>query len=233
LPRGELLAGGRSQVLKYDGKSWTAMRDGMDRVRYLTTTRDGALWVASGSGVHRFKDGSWISHQPQEGLPSVMAYIVFQDSKGRLWAGTTGGLALYHPEADADAPRTILDPALNLREITPSGEARITFSGIDKWNQTPSERLLYSYRLDRGIWSPFQTSNPATYHRMPAGRHRFEVRSMDRNGNIDPSGQSLEFAVSLPWYRQFGFLALLGAGSFSRSSFSPGLRLRSTNGAAA
>jgi len=36
---------------------------------------------------------------------------------------------------------------------------------------------------------------------------------MDRNGNIDPAGQSLEFAVLLPWYLQFGFLALLGAGT--------------------
>ena len=215
LPTGELVAGGRNQIFKYDGKSWTAMRDGMDRLRHLTTTRDGALWVASGSGVHRLKDGSWISHQPEEGLPSVMAYIVFQDSKGRLWAGTTRGLVLYHPEVDADAPRTILDPATNLREVSPSGEARITFSGIDKWNQTPAERLLFSYRLDAGIWSPFQSSNLATYHRLPAGRHRFEVRSMDRNGNIDPAGQSMEFAVLLPWYRQFGFLALTVAGSCS------------------
>jgi signal transduction histidine kinase/CheY-like chemotaxis protein len=215
LPTGELVAGGRNRIFEYDGKSWTAIRDGMDRLRHLTTTRDGALWVASGSGVHRLKDGSWISHQPDEGLPSVMAYIVFQDSKGRLWAGTTLGLALYHPEADADAPRTILDPATNLREISPSGEARITFSGIDKWNQTPSERLLFSYRLDGGIWSPFQSSNLATYHRLPAGRHRFEVRSMDRNGNIDPAGQLMEFAVLLPWYRQFGFLGLTVAGSCS------------------
>ena len=32
----------------------------------------------------------------------------------------------------------ILDPGTNLREVSPSGEARITFSGIDKWSQTPS-----------------------------------------------------------------------------------------------
>jgi signal transduction histidine kinase len=36
---------------------------------------------------------------------------------------------------------------------------------------------------------------------------------MDRNGNIDPAGQSMEFAVLLPWYRQVGFLALTVAGS--------------------
>ena len=103
LRTGELVAGGRDRILKYDGKSWIAMRDGIDRVRHLTTTRDGDLWVASASGVHRLKDGSWISHQTEEGLPSVMAYTVFQDSKGRLWAGTTRGLVLYHPEADIDS----------------------------------------------------------------------------------------------------------------------------------
>ncbi len=213
LPTGELVAGGRDRILKYDGKSWTVMHEGMDRVRHLITARDGALWVASASGVHRFKDGSWISHQSEEGLPAVIAYTVFQDGQGRLWAGTTRGLALYHPDADTDAPRTVLDSATNLGEVSPSGEARIKFSGIDQWSQTPSQRLLFSYRLDGGIWSAFQDNPLATYHRLPAGSHRFEVRSMDRNGNIDSAGQSLEFAVPLPWHRQFGFLALTAAGS--------------------
>ena len=127
--------------------------------------------------------------------------------------GNHSRTGLYHPEADVDAPRTILDPAANLREVSPSGEARITFGGIDKWSQTPSDRLLFSFRLDGGSWSPFENSDLATYHRLPAGTHRFEVRSMDRNGNIDPTGQSLDFAVPLPWYRQIGFLALMAVGS--------------------
>jgi len=215
LPSGELVAGGRDRLLKYDGKSWTAMREGLDRLRHLATTRDGALWVASATGVHRFKDGSWVGNQTEEGLPTVIAYTVFQDSRGRLWAGTARGLALYHPETETDVPHTILDPATNLREVPPSGEARIAFSGIDKWNQTPSERLLFSYRLDGEAWSPFEARGLATYHRLPAGKHRFQVRSMDRSGHIDPAGRSFEFAVLLPWYRQFGFLALLVAGLFA------------------
>jgi signal transduction histidine kinase/CheY-like chemotaxis protein/HPt (histidine-containing phosphotransfer) domain-containing protein len=208
LPTGELVAGGRDQILKYDGKSWTVMRDGLDRIRRLTTTPDGALWVASGSGVSSFKNGIWINQQPEEGLPSLMAYIVFQDSKGRLWAGTTRGLAIYTPDVDSDAPRTILDPAVNLREAPPSGEMRITFSGIDKWNQTTPERLTFSHRMDGGIWSPFHNGNLAAYHGLSGGSHRFEVRAMDRSGNIDASGQSMEFAVLLPWYRHSWFLAL-------------------------
>ena len=213
LPAGGLMAGGRDRIFKYDGKSFTEMRRGMDRIRRMTAARDGALWVASSSGVHRFKDGTWITHQSEEGLPSGMSYNIFQDSTGRLWAGTTRGVALYHPEADVNAPRTILDPSANLREVSPTGEARITFGGIDKWSQTLSERLLYSYRLDGDAWSPFQNIDLATYHRLPSGTHRFEVRSMDRNGNFDPIGQSLEFAVLLPWYRQLAFLLLAAAGS--------------------
>jgi len=173
-----------------------------------------------------------MSNQAEEGLPSVIAFTVFQDSRGRLWAGTARGLALYHPETETDLPRTILDPATNLHEVSPSGEARIAFSGIDKWNQTPPERLLFSYRLDGGMWSPFEASDTATYHRLRAGKHRFEVRAMDRSGHIDAAGQSLDFVVPLVWYRQFGFLALLGW-RWQPSSFSPGLPLPSTNAAAA
>ena len=87
LPGGELLAGGRDQILKYDGKSWTAVRDGLDRVRQLTTTRDGALWVASASGVHRLKDGNWISQQSEEGLPSVMCLHRLSGQPGTIVGG--------------------------------------------------------------------------------------------------------------------------------------------------
>ncbi len=213
LASGELLAGGRDRIFKFDGKSWTLLREGLDRIRQLVRTRDGVIWTASASGVHRYKDGSWITHQAEEGLPSMIAYTVFEDSRGRLWAGTTRGVALYHPESDPDSPRTILNPSNNLHEASLSGEARIDFSGIDKWSQTRAERLLFSYRLDGGQWSPFENVELAAYRRLSAGKHRFEVRCMDRNGNIDPAGQSLTFAVPAPWFRQFGFLALLAAGS--------------------
>jgi signal transduction histidine kinase/DNA-binding response OmpR family regulator len=84
------------------------------------------------------------------------------------------------------------------------------FSGIDKWKQTMSDRLLFSYRLDEASWSPFAPPAFASYRRLPAGKHRFEVRAMDRNGNIDQAPKAFQFNVLLPWYRQVGFLGLAG-----------------------
>jgi signal transduction histidine kinase/CheY-like chemotaxis protein/ligand-binding sensor domain-containing protein len=210
LSSGEIIAGGRDQALKYDGRSWTLLRGGLDRIRSFAVSRDGSLWVASSTGVHRFRDGSWITHQAEEGLPSTIVYLVFEDRQGRLWAGTTSGLIEYHREADTDPPHTVLERSVNARDVPPSGELRVVFAGIDKWNQTNPGRLLFSYRMDGRAWSPFEQSGTATFERLSAGEHRFEVRAMDRSGNIDPVPRSLLFAVVHPWYLQAGFLAVLG-----------------------
>jgi len=76
---------------------------------------------------------------------------------------------------------------VNAHDVPPSGDLRVSFSGMDKWNQTNWDRLLYAYRMDSGAWSPFLPSGFAMFHRLAAGEHRFEVRAMDRNGNIDPA----------------------------------------------
>ena len=215
LRSGVLIAGGRDQIASYDGNRWTVLRTGMDRVRSFLTAANGSFWVASSSGIHHYKDNIWISHQTEEGLPSVMAYKIFQDSRGRIWGGTTRGLRVYAPGADVDPPQTLLDPASNMQEVPPSGEVRFVFSAIDEWKQTPADRILFSYRLDGGNWSSFSAASFAAYKKLPAGTHQFEVRATDRNGNIERKPKSLAFVVLLPWYRQRGFLALTVAGFLS------------------
>jgi signal transduction histidine kinase/DNA-binding response OmpR family regulator/streptogramin lyase len=209
---GELVVGGRDQILKYDGGRWTLLRSGLDRVRSFMNARDGAVWVASGSGLHRLDNNRWITSQTPEGLPSILVYKVFQDSAGRIWAGTIHGLSLYFPDADPYGPRTILDPASNAREAPPSGDARFVFSGLDKWKQTPSKRLFFSYRLDGAPWSPFSTESFASYRGLAGGPHRFDVRTMDRAGTVDSRHASFDFTVLVPWYRQAAFLALAALG---------------------
>jgi signal transduction histidine kinase/DNA-binding response OmpR family regulator len=212
LSDGGLLAGGREKVLRYDGHSWHVLRSGMDRVRSIVSDRDHVVWVASASGVHRFKDGSWITNGAEDGLPSPIAYKVFQDSRGRLWAGSSKGLSLYHPAVDIDEPTTLLDPASNTAEAPPSGAVRIVFSGIDKWKQTTSDRLLFSYRLNGGVWSALSSPTWAGYQHLPTGRYHFEARAMDRNGNVDPRPKAFDFEVMQPWYAAGGFRALAALG---------------------
>ena len=206
---GRIWVGGRSKLLEYANRTWSELR-GVDRARMITPARDGSVWVPASDGVHRYRAGTWLEYASDDGLPSSIASAVEEDSVGRIWAATTLGISMFHPDADSDPPTTFIPEADNLRQTPPGGEVKLTFRAVDKWKYTSSDRLLYSERLDEGRWSAFASGTSVSYRRLSAGAHRFQVRSMDRNGNIDPAPPSFEFKVLAPWYAQGGFLAVLG-----------------------
>jgi signal transduction histidine kinase len=207
-PPGQILVGGRNKLLRFDGRRWSELRSGLDRVRTIATSRDGVLWVASGTGLERLQHGEWIGNGAEEGLPSNMTYTVFQDSLGRMWAGCSRGLSLFHPEADRGAPRVGFAAAGNTHQATPQGDIRILLSGTDRWKFTTVDRLLYSYALDSGGWTPFAPEASATYHGLAPGSHYLRLRGMDRSGNVEQASGSFEFTVVPPWYRQTGFILI-------------------------
>jgi len=207
-PSGSLIVGGQDGIYQLEGTRWRSLLTGLDRVRNIIRARDGSLWVSSSTGIHRYRNGNWVTNGLEEGLPSTVAYKVFEDSRGRIWAGTTRGLSLFNPVADTDPPVAILADDQNAREAPPGGKIRFQFSGEDRWKLTPPDRLLFSWRVDSADWTPFAAASAAPYDKLPAGPHRFEVRAMDRNGNISLRAASHAFTVLLPWYAARGFLGL-------------------------
>ena len=181
---GSVITGGPDGLYQMVGEQWRLIRSGLDRVRNIIRARDGTLWIASGTGIHRYRNGVWITNGLEEGLPSSVAYKVFQDSRGRIWAGTTRGLSLFNPDADTDPPIAIMPDDQNSREAPPGGKIRFQFSGADRWKRTPPGRLLFSFRIDGERWTPFESGDSASYDKLSSGSHRFELRAMDRNGNI-------------------------------------------------
>ncbi|MEA2064492.1 MAG: triple tyrosine motif-containing protein, partial [Gemmatimonadota bacterium] len=208
---GKIWVGGRNEILEYDKGKWRVILSDLSSVRCITTLRDGSIWVASGTGLHRRFNGSWVTNTADDGLANTAVFQVLQDSRGRVWAGTISGLSLYNPEADTDPPETIISAKNNLKETPPAGEVRLHFSGMDKWKQTQAGRLLFSYRLDHGEWSPFRNSNVALFNNLPYGKHLFEVRAMDTNLNYDPEPANFDFTVLLPWYKETGFQVIAAA----------------------
>ncbi|HTB79437.1 MAG TPA: response regulator [Opitutaceae bacterium] len=217
LPDGKILAGGRDKLLAYDGQRWSLLFEGLDqlgldRIRQIILDHAGTVWIASGSGIHRYQNGAWISNTEEDGLPSSIGGTVFEDSHHNIWAGTARGASVYHSSADIDPPQAIIRAELNQKEVTSTGQTNLAFSGIDKWKQTATERLLFSYRMDGGAWSAFTTPRTATFQGLRPGPHHFEVRAMDRNANIGPGSAVFDFAVVFPWYREAAFLVLAGTG---------------------
>jgi diguanylate cyclase (GGDEF)-like protein len=208
---GKLLLGGRESVTEFDGKSFHVVKS-IDLAEHMSLGVDGSVWASSGSGVHRYLRSQWISDSVEEGLPSAAVHEVYADFEGRVWAGTSRGIGLYYPGADPDPPATSIVDGRNLRETPPGGEVRLAFSGVDKWKFTSPDRLTFSWRLDNSAWSDFDPSQFASFTALRSGGHHFEVRAMDRNGNVDAHPASFLFTVLTPWYNARGFYIVAGLG---------------------
>ena len=126
---GVLWFGDRDGVIEFDGSSWRTVRTGLQTVRSISLGRDGTVWVASGTGLHRYKDGSWLTMTSADGLPDGALIDVLEDAAGRLWATTSAGLSVYHPEADCAIRRTRSSTPPSTRARFPRA-ARRTWSSV-------------------------------------------------------------------------------------------------------
>jgi signal transduction histidine kinase/ligand-binding sensor domain-containing protein len=202
--------GGTDRIWEFDGKSWSLIRSGFREINALTRSREGIVWVATSYGLHRFYQGVWGVNGTAEGLPSENIKNVFEDNRGRVWVSTERGLTVYHPDADSEPPRTSISPFKDGKTSLLEGAlVAINYDGRDKWNYTPPEKLLYSYRLDERDWSGFSPEKTTTFPDLTAGKHYFQVRSMDRNWNVDPKPSILEFSITIPWYQQTPLMLII------------------------
>ncbi len=197
-------------IWQFDGRNWLATRSGLDHVRALCSTRDGTLWAATAHGLLRYTHGAWVMNGDGDGLPAGEIFFVQEDEHGTVFAQTTNGWFRYEPDADTEAPATeILSREFDHGKIQEDAIVTLHFRGRDKWDQTPPDSLLFSWRLDEQGWHSFQPETLVALPGMSLGRHVFQVRAIDHNGNVENSPAELEFNVVVPWYRESRMVGVL------------------------
>ena len=87
-------------VLRSDGRSLTQLGEGnglpSNAVRWVGTSRDGTVIVATAKGVGLFQNGSL---RPLEPLAGYDVRHVFENSDGRLWFSTARGIVILDPRS--------------------------------------------------------------------------------------------------------------------------------------
>ena len=208
---GKLWFGGEGTIVEYDGRGWQVLRTGLGRVHSMRGARDGTVWVASESGLWSYADRAWLEYGPEEGFPPGEVWEVLPDQDGAVYAAARGGLFRYHREADLDEPASRFD-AGTPRETPTTRELVVRYRARDKWDYTPESRLVFSHRLDDGMWAAFDEAREVVLTNLTAGQHRLAVRAMDRNRNEELNPSVWEFLAFVPWYAEPRILLVTGGG---------------------
>jgi serine phosphatase RsbU (regulator of sigma subunit)/ligand-binding sensor domain-containing protein len=171
----------------------------------------GTIWLASRIEGAIHTDGkTWTRYGAKSGLPSSTVWDVTEDAEGNLWFATSTGLGCYRP--DTSPPETELTDAPV--KVAPLEPVYMRLGGRDSWLGTPTEELQFSWRIDGSDWSAYSRENRLLLDRLPAGIHRFEVRSLDRQFNVDPTPAAVTFEVLAPvifrpWFVGLSVVSLL------------------------
>lgn len=216
---GRIWCGGRDNLWEFTGTEWQAVRSGFEQTHCILAAKDGRMWVGSDGGVHRYSASEWMQQGVEEGLPGPAVLELVEDAEGRIWAGTSRGIAVHDPAADQEPPTVSISTASRGKSFFAGESVEIQFAGIDRWNYTRPERLLFTQRMDSGPWSDPRPLAPAPFVDLAAGTHRFEVRAIDRNGNVDAKPASMEFDLFLPWYREPRVVTIAAIASLAAAFF--------------
>ncbi|MBD3265190.1 hypothetical protein GF373_00845, partial [bacterium] len=205
---GVIWGGTENELWRYQGGTWKRIRTKLGAVHQILFDRKDSLWVASDTGVHKYWNHTWQTYGTEDGLPSNIIFSIYEDSNHAIWVGTSDGISQYQVEGDREPPETFFtkETRLNQNTIPPNKKIRITYGGIDRWKSTPTERLLFSYCIDGGAWTPFKPITLFSPDTLNTGKHEIKVRSMDLNWNVDPTPACFSFTIMLPWYKEPNFI---------------------------
>ena len=75
-----------------DGNSDNLNKD-LKKIYSFLEDQNGAVWaLASGGGIHRYKDGHWATFDKNNKLPSDRITMIYPSESGPVWIGTNKGI---------------------------------------------------------------------------------------------------------------------------------------------
>ncbi|MBV5314471.1 MAG: response regulator [Prolixibacteraceae bacterium] len=219
------VAQGGTGLFYNDGKSWTRFTtfNGLasNMVTNIYIENDSSVYIASDKGIS-FYDGRQFIAQ------IIHPALNIQRERGHLRKSVDGALWINQGTREwylYDFKNTVEDPtifkttmyrkknqapkttiAFSNREISSSGNVIIAYNAVDYWNQTPSNKIQFSYRLNGKEWSLFSEDKSTAFLDLDAGNYTLEVRSRDLDGNIEATPAQISFSILPPVYQRVWFI---------------------------
>lgn len=231
---GDIWVGTRTNGLfHYDNrlKNWTQFttKNGLssNSILDIRTEANGNVWIATDKEISHFDGSNWTNNV----FPYVFKYMrdgisLRASETGDLWVNISPSVwfrrALYDERitggkyGEFKTTRYNPDKLLPSTQITFSmdrvaqpGNVILSWSANNLWKTTPETQIQFSYRFDNGQWSSFSGKTSEIFLSLPSGNHTFEVKSRNRDMNVDSTPASVAFYVEPPIWKTPWFIILI------------------------
>ncbi len=218
-------------LFRFDGETWTQYTkiDGLPSNTIISIYEETPekVWVITDKDIALFDGRTWTSglfpevfRIPREGGDVSVASdgAIWINKSLREWKRRAFPYSITPAEALKDfwtvrytkgdrPPQTKID--VYTERVDQSGNTLIGWSGRDFWEDTPSEQLAFSWRINQDEWSDFSQETSVVLTNLSSGKYRFEVRAKDLEGNIEHVPAAVPFEVRPPIWKQAWFITLV------------------------
>jgi len=159
----------------------------------------GAIWLGTGSGLHRFDPGTerFDHYFPRDGLPGSVVYSIVEDERQRLWLGTSQGLSCFDPGLPPGgqfrnfvATDGIGSTEFNRRAVFRNSEGEIFFGGMN------------------GLTTFFPEEIRDNPYIPPVALTRIQVSNREGEATVEPTGLARMLLSYRDYTFSFEFVAL-------------------------
>lgn len=192
-------------ILRYRDNQWQhqTVKDGLpsNYIWTLYQARDGTIWAGDRiNGVMSYRDNRWIHYKYEDGIPIGAVLSIVEDEECNIWIGVEKeGIFQYQPDRSPPAVEIVSAP----QELVPDAQGVFAFRGYDAWKETPTEELVYSWRIlehpsSRIVsnWSTYSKETSALIPPLKPGHYRFEAQAQDKHRNTSPVLAQAVFQVN-------------------------------------
>jgi signal transduction histidine kinase/DNA-binding response OmpR family regulator/ligand-binding sensor domain-containing protein len=218
-------------LFRFDGNEWTHFTnvDGLPSNTIISIFEENPdkVWTITDRDIACFDGQRWFSglftvdfRLPREGAEILVDHegVIWINKSIREWKRRAFPFSVVPSEAMEDfwtvkyvrgdkPPKTKI--VIYSEKVDRSGNTLIGWTGNDFWEETPSDMLTYSYRINQGDWSPFSHETSVLLTNLGSGKYEFEVRARDLDFNIETEPARVIFTVLPPIWKQTWFITLL------------------------
>ncbi len=217
-------------IYKHDGREWVfhGEHNGLmtkNPFYLLEDRKSGRILALTDEGFYHYDGTRWSPWGANMNRRFMREnHTVFQTSDGAIWLNFTSRRWLLeqrdfgdHKYAfktirfmpDQDPPRT--RAFISSKRFPEGSQVHVVFEAADSWDKTQKEDLVFSWRINRGEWSPFSSQSSVTLNDLGSGDFQLSVRARDSVGNIDPTPATVSFSVIPPVWKRPWFIASMVA----------------------